>query len=393
MSMYIYGIILAHNKGKNNLKMKVLILSTAYLPEIGGSELAIKNITDRIDDISFDLITSRPLDTLPYEKIGNVNVYRVGNKASLFNLLLPKNFLSLWVFFKARQLIQTSGSYDVIHAYQASQAAGGGWLLKFFYPNIPFLVTIQEGKDLQKQSVLMRFFRYLILRKANSVTTISRYLEKYIKSYNLGLPIAVIPNGVDTKVFKKVETSIRKELGLQDQRIVITVSRLVQKNGVGDLIKAVGILSKTLPIHLIIVGTGPLESELNQLTKELGLSSQVSFLGSKEYDTLPKYLSAADVFARPSYSEGLGNAFLEAMACQVPIVGTKVGGIPDFLIDEQTGLYCEPGNPESIAQAVSRILTEPSLAESLVLKGLELVEKEFSWDHIAQQFRDIYEKQ
>src|SRR3989344_7783579 len=144
-------------------KSRVLILTTAYLPQVGGSELAIKNITDRLPNIDFDLITSRPSKNLPeHEKIGHVNVYRVGNSFNLSSFLLPKNFLPIAVFLKAYRLIRKKGVYDIVHAYQASQAAGGGWLLKWWYPQIKFLVTVQEGKVLTSQSWLVRLFRYLI---------------------------------------------------------------------------------------------------------------------------------------------------------------------------------------------------------------------------------------
>src|SRR3989344_5996119 len=184
-------------------KSRVLILTTAYLPQVGGSELSIKNITDRLPGINFDLITSRPSKNLPeYEKIGNVDVYRIGNLFSLSSFLLPKNFLPIAVFFKACQLMRKHGQYNIIHAYQASQAAGGGWLLKWRYPDIPFIVTVQEGKVLNQQSWLTRFFRYIIFRKTDVVTVISNYLAHYVKSQNPKIPINVIPNGVDLEKFR-----------------------------------------------------------------------------------------------------------------------------------------------------------------------------------------------
>src|SRR3989344_6490406 len=115
--------ILCQNYHKMTEKSRVLILTTAYLPQMGGSELAIKNITDRLPGVFFDLITSFPSKNLPeFEKIGNVNVYRVGNSLSMFSFLLPKNFFPIAVFLKAHQLIRKNGPYGMIHAYQASQA-------------------------------------------------------------------------------------------------------------------------------------------------------------------------------------------------------------------------------------------------------------------------------
>src|SRR3989344_518622 len=249
---------------------RILILTTAYLPQVGGSELAIKNITDRLPGVCFDLITSRPSKNIPeYEKMGDVNVYRVGSSISLSSFLLPKNFFPVAVFFKACRLLRKYGPYNVIHAYQASQAAGGGWLLKWKYPDIPFVVTLQEGKVLNSQSWLMRFFRYLIFRKTDEVTVISNYLAQYVKSQNPKIPISIIPNGVDSNKFKPRDNHA-------DSKIIITTSRLVNKNGIGDLIEAMAIVkNEILDATLMIIGRGPLEKDLKQKVRSLNLENNV----------------------------------------------------------------------------------------------------------------------
>ncbi len=370
---------------------RVLILTTAYLPQLGGSELAIKNITDRLPGVCFDLITSRPssgeLKNFPEnEKIGNANVYRVGGLFSLASFLLPKNFFSVAVFFKAHQLMRKYGQYDVIHAYQASQAAGGGWLLKFKHPNIPFVVTLQEGKELNRQPLLTKFFRYLILKKADKVTAISNYLAQYVRSQNSKVPIDVIPNGVDLDKFKLKENHFGSGK-------IITASRLVEKNGIGDLIDAVSIVRKEFPdIGLQIIGSGPLEKKLKLQVKNLNLEGGVEFLGEISNDLLPNYLSRADIFVRPSLSEGLGISFLEAMAVGLPIIGTSVGGIPDFLKDGETGLFCEPNNPQSIAENILKLLTDEKLCQKLIHNGRKLVEEKYDWSNIAKEFGKIYYK-
>lgn len=363
---------------------RVLILSTAYLPEIGGSELAIKNITDRLSHFCFDLITSRPSKNFPkYEKIGNVNVYRVGGSLGLFPFLLPKNFFPISVFLKGRQLMRKNGPYDIVHAYQASQAAGGGWLLKWLYPKTPFFITVQEGKILDKQPWLMRFFRGFLFKKADTATTISNYLAQYVRSQSAKIPITVIPNGVDLNKFK-VE-------GRGDKNTIITVSRLVEKNGVADLIDAMALVKNKIPdAKLIIVGDGPLKESLKLKAKSLKLENQIEFAGEVLYADTPKYLAGAAIFVRPSLSEGLGSAFLEAMASGLAVVGTPVGGIPDFLKDGETGLFCRPGDPEDIAEKIIKVIEDDSLRQKLAENGRRLVEEKYSWDKIAEQFKELY---
>lgn len=370
---------------------RVLILTTAYLPEVGGSELAIKNITDGLPDIHFDLVTSRPSKNLPeYEKMGTVNVYRVGNSLSLLSFLLPKSFFPIAVFLKACQLMRQCGAYDVIHAYQASQAAGGGWLLKWRYPKIPFVVTVQEGKDLDRQSWLMRFFRRLIFRKADAITVISNYLARYVKSQNSKIPVSVIPNGVDPDKFTNYESRITNH-----EKTIITVSRLVPKNGISDLIDAFYILSTRYKIQdtkLLILGDGPLRESLKFKVKSLKLEDIIEFLGKVPHEKIPEFLAMADVFVRPSLSEGLGTAFLEAMAAGLPIIGTPVGGIPDFLKDGETGLFCRIGDSKDIADRIKTVLTDDNLRSKLILNGRKLVEEKYTWNKIAYKFRKLYEQ-
>jgi len=131
--------------------------------------------------------------------------------------------------------------------------------------------------------------------------------------------------------------------------------------------------------------------ELESLTVELGVSDRIIFAGDIYYEDLPGYLSMADVFARPSYSEGLGNAFLEAMAVGVPIIGTRVGGIVDFLENGVTGLFCEVGDQEDLAKRIKMVLSDVDLRKRLIENGRELVKRRYSWQSISDKFREIYE--
>ena len=376
---------------KSIQRPKILILSTAYLPHIGGSELAIKNITDRINEFEFDLITARLINNSPkHEIIGNVSIFRVGGFFSLLKGLLPKNFLPLAIFLKANFLLQKN-HYKLIHAFQASEAAGAGWLLKFFHPELPFVITIQEGKDLRKQGFLINYFRKLIIQKADVATAISRYLAEYLKSIKQNLPVEIIPNGVDLQKFKIQKPNL--ENTSQNFKTIITTSRLVPKNGVGDLIEAVAILKKQIPnIKLLVLGNGELKNKLDSQIKNLGLEGEVKMLGEIAPEKVPQYLAQADVFVRPSLSEGLGNAFLEAMAAGLPVIGTSVGGIPDFLKDGETGLFCKVGNPEDLADKIISILTDDELRNKIINNGKVLIAEQYNWDIIADKFRNLYDK-
>lgn len=377
-------------------KSKILILSSAYLPHVGGSELAIKNITDRLPDFEFDLITSRlDKNTPKYEKFGNVSVFRVGGSLSLAGLLLPKNLFPLAVFLKARKLLKNNG-YIAVHAFQASGAAGAGWLLKYFYPKLPFLITLQEGKNLEEQGFLINFFRSLIIKKANRATAISRYLKEYILKVNGKLKVDIIPNGVDIAAFSKnfsygELTDLENKLGIRpDDKVIVSVSRLVSKNGIDLLIEAVkNVKLQMLNAKCLIVGEGPERENYELRITNYGLEKDIIFTGTVSQEELPLYLKISDVFVRPSRSEGLGSAFLEAMAAGVPIIGTRVGGIPDFLQDRKTGLFSTL-EPEDIAFKIRIILENDKLRQEMVNNATALVREKYDWDKIALEFGKLY---
>ena len=386
----------------------VIIFSTAYLPMQGGAELAVKEIADRIRDYEFYLICARLLRDLPkLEKIGNVNVIRIGFGANFDKILLP--FLG---FLKARNIynlskIQNLTSKIYIWGIMASWGSLAGLIFKIFYPRIPFLLTMQEGdapEYIEKgRGGLINLSWRLLLKKADFVQVISNYLADMARNYGYKGEIEVVPNGVDlgkfqipklkTQInFKSQISNLRKELKIEENKqIIITVSRLVEKNGISDLIDAVSQLS-IINYQLLIIGSGPLEKQLKLQVEKLNLGKKIFFLGDVPNKKIFEYLAISDIFCRPSLSEGLGTAFLEAMAAGVPVVATPVGGIPDFLKSGETGLFCEIKNPQSIAEKIKILLENNELREKIIKNARELVEKKYNWDAIGLKMKNIFNK-
>ncbi len=145
-------------------------------------------------------------------------------------------------------------------------------------------------------------------------------------------------------------------------------------------------------VHLIILGDGELKEHLEEVSKNNNLDKRVHFVGNVAPKEVYNYLAKADVFCRPSLSEGLGNAFLEAMLSGLPVVATKVGGIPDFLVDGETGWFCEVKNSRSIAEKVKYILDEKNKDEVLkvVENAKKMVGEKYGWDLIAQKMDKIF---
>ncbi len=266
----------------------------------------------------------------------------------------------------------------------ASQGSAAAYLFKFFEPRAPFILTLQEG-DLGRNSPFDKFWQIRIIKKANAITAISGYLAEFAKKHNKKVPIFIVPNGAAISSKSEVKSDKKDK----NQKIIITVSRLVKKNGIDILIKAVKEL-KVDDWGLQIIGEGPERKKLEKLAEKSGLAGKVRFLGNIPNEKVPSYLAAADVFVRPSRSEGLGSAFLEAFAAGVPIIGTAVGGIPDFLKEGETGLFCRLENPSDLAEKIDRILEDRGLSLKLAENGRKLVEEKYSWDKISGRVREIY---
>ncbi|MFA7050288.1 MAG: glycosyltransferase family 4 protein, partial [Patescibacteria group bacterium] len=377
---------------------KILIFSTAYFPFVGGAEVAVKEITNRLgDDFSFDLITAKmKKDLLKFERIGQVNVYRLGVGHPLFDKL----FLAFFGWLKAKKLHKRN-NYSFSWAIMASF---GGLSALFFKKRckVPLFLTLQEGDDLEyikKKSSYIRKNFLEIFTQADFIQVISSFLKHWAVRNGAESEIRIIPNGVDFLKFKREDgfdrEEFRKNLGFKnDDKLIITTSRLVKKNGVRDLLKSLSYLENEF--KFLILGEGEEKDNLLKLTEELNLKNRVYFLGTINHQELPKYLWASDVFCRPSLSEGLGNSFLEAMTAGIPVVATEVGGIPDFLRHGENGLFCEVENSKDIADKIKQIFSDEDLKSRIIENGIKTVQEAYTWDLVASRmskaFSDLGEK-
>ena len=367
---------------------KILIFSLSFFPHVGGAEIAIKEITDRIpaQDIEFSMITMRMSRfDAPYEQVGNISVYRISSLGTgrfgkfLFQFLAP---------LFARRL-HKKHQFDVVWAMMAHSAGVPAVLFNYLYPKVPYILTLQEGDPLEHVERVMRPLWPLFIRafrRADVVQPISEFLGAWARRRGFAGKLEVIPNGVDTKKF--IGASLSHE-GI----ILVTTSRLVHKNGLSAVVRALPLLPQQVQFHL--VGQGPDEDTLRSLAKELRVESRVKFLGYVEYSRIPAYLHTADIFIRPSRSEGMGNSFIEAFAAGIPVIATPVGGIPDFLFDSKqtpgvpaTGFMVDPDSPEQIAQKVLYILDNPKEVREVIENARQVAMTKYDWDLVAHAMRE-----
>jgi glycosyltransferase involved in cell wall biosynthesis len=366
-------------------KKRVLIFSTAYLPLIGGAEVALKEITDRLGEgFAFDIVCSKLKNGLPSrERIGNATVHRVG-----FGITIDKYLLSLIGPFVGLRLFGLRGP-DLLWSMQASYGGFASLFYSWIRPKTRFLLTLQEGDPFERYAKHAGPFNVLhkkIFCRADAVQVISTFLGDWaLKMGFEGAPVR-IPNGVDVSKFAQSEDRRAKGEDIN----IISASRLSHKNGIDLLIRAMALLPERVTLQL--AGEGEDCAMLEELARELGVSSRVQFLGNKTHDEIAKLYQDADIFCRPSRTEGLGNSFLEAMATGLPTVGTPVGGIPDFL-NKETGWLCEPENPESIADMINRILATPrEEIDRVTQNAARLVREAYNWDTVARDMRALFER-
>lgn len=391
---------------------KILIFSLAYFPKhVGGAEVAIKEITDRIPDIEFHMVTNRFDSTLPKEeKIGNVIVHRIGittANPSMGDLKRwPLNLNKLLFQFSAAWhalLLYRKHRFDATWAMMAHSCGVPATLFKMAYPRVPFILTLQEGDPIEYIEKKMRPLWPLFARaftKADTVQAISNFLGRWARARGFSGRLEIVPNAVNTAHFSQeypqaAIDAVKDELGKRMGDVyVITTSRLVTKNAVDDMIRALPLLP--VNVSFVILGTGPDEVMLKKLARDLKVVDRVKWVGQIGHDDMPKYLKACDIFIRASRSEGMGNSFVEAMAAGLPVVATQEGGIADFLFDEKrnpgvpiTGWAVDKDAPEQIAAAVTEIISRPEKVRAVVATAKEMVIEKYDWDLIARDMREM----
>ncbi len=398
---------------------RILIFSLDYLPgTISGAEAAIEEITKRIspEEIEFHMVTLYYDSAVPrVGKIGNVLIHRVGlfgkphatlEERRQFPLHYNKHYFQFAAAFKALFLNHTY-HYDGIWAVMAHGTGVPVALFKSVHPKMRYALTLQEGDPPEHIEHIMRpvwFWFKRAFTEATVIQPISAFLGAWARKMGYRGDMVLIRNGANPESIKPTFApeevdALKVKLGKKEGDIfLVNTARLVHQKGFDTTIRALTLL----PAHikLLVVGGGPDEVMLKKLAEELGLNDRVIFTGQIERTEVTQYRFAGDVFVGPSRSEGLGNAFLSAMACRLPVVATQVGGIADFLFDAKrnpekgtTGWAVDPESPEQIAVAVRDILAHPEKVREVTERARTMVVAEYDWDIVAQRMqREVFEK-
>lgn len=355
--------------------MKILMPALHYYPVVGGIEVWTKNIAEQISQrADVFVVTGRVKNQPDKEAVGRLRIFRT----SLFLLSdlsrSPKIYtISLlpFIFLKSLSLMRKN-KVDVLHC-QGFLSSCLGFCLSAI-SGVPYIVTVQR---LEKKSNPLKNFVY---RKAAFCIAASSAVKRNFEDIG-AKKVEVIPNGVDLARFENIAKQPHEKF------TVITVVRLEKVKGVEFLIRAL----EGSSIYLIIVGDGSKRKELENITKQLKLESQIEFLGEIPNEKIPSYLTRADCFVLPSIREGFGIVILEAMAAGLPVIASRIGGILDLVEDQKTGILVEPANAGQIRQALLKIQSETDFAKMLSENARKELHQ-YDWQKIAERVYGIYQR-
>ncbi len=287
--------------------------------------------------------------------------------------------------------------YDVVHVHWPMPHALFGAVARATCE--ARLVTLWYGVELRWVQGSLPWLRWLVrwaLKTSDQVVAISSYTAREIALLR-DVPVRVIPYtvGLPDSAPPSPSPSASQRGGSKGFRVLF-VGRLVERKGVAELIEALRRLPPALGARLDVIGDGPERARLEALVRESGLGDRVVLRGRVPAAELRAAYGAADVLALPSVldsrsdTEGLGVVLLEAMSYGVPVIGSRIGGIPDIVIDGETGLLVPPGDPAALATALQRLAQDEDLRARLGAAGRAHIRGPFAWDSVVAAWESCY---
>ncbi len=381
-------------------KNRLCIVTHTFLPHVGGIEKVVNEQSKRLRTSNFSpLIVTNRIDTPKRYVVDGVPVQCYESLNTGFRLGIPYSIPtvpSFPIFLKAVKSSKIVHAHG--HPYLTSLIASK---LSKLYEK-PFVLT-QHNTFIDYNNVFDHVERLndltvgkQNLNGADKIIAISNATKEYV--LRLGAKpskVKVVYNGVDLARFRPIagkREEMRKKLGIsQNAIVVLTVRRLVYKNGIDTLIDTASIAVKKNPrIVFLVVGKGPDLGNVKLQVAQLGIEANFRLTGFVSDEDLPSYYNVADLFVLPSKSgEGLPLVALEGMACGLPVIATDVGGIREIL-REDYGKLVAPNQPELLAEAVLDFATVDFSSRSEELRVM--VEKRFSWDANVKRLVEIYEE-
>ena len=371
---------------------KIICITNDFGPRAGGIETFVIGLIERAPFGSIVVYTSQQGDTSAYD-LGWFNDFGVKVVRDKSKILLP----TPRVISAVKKVISEEKIAIAFFGAAAPLAVMAKSLRKV---GVEKIVSLTHGHEVWWAKLWP--FKFAIRYIGNHVDNLT-YLGEFTRSeISRGLSqkardaMVKIAPGIDTSHFSPQASAreLREALGLRDKKVIVSVGRLVHRKGQDFLIRALPEILKSHPdAHILLVGEGPYRSELEKLARELNLQDAITFIGRIQYAALPTYICVGDIFAMPSRSrlaglevEGLGIVYLEASACELPVIAGKSGGAPDAVLEGISGVTVEGTNATEIAKAAIYLMSDPIKAKEMGKRGREWIEAQWRWDIWAREF-------
>jgi glycosyltransferase involved in cell wall biosynthesis len=351
----------------------------------GGAETVFLQTATRLDPARFE-------STAVVGGIGWLAT-QVHERGAPLHIAPAKGSFNARYFSMLLRLARQHGSDIIVaHLYGSSVYASlVGTLL-----SIPVVSVLHGHTDVPGAERFSSLKAAIVRRGSRKVIFVSERLEDHLRA-RFGLTAAqcaVIPNGVDTTVFRAArDRSLRAELGLSDETALLGAIGNVRKPKAYDVLlrAARTLIDRSQRLHLVIAGdcANTLGGQLKQLTRDLGIEAHVTFLGLRP--DVSRVLNNLDVFVLSSHTEGFSIACIEAMACGVPVVATRSGG-PEQILEGEAGLLVPTRDPESLALAIERIISSRELAATLTARSIKRVQEQYSLSTMLSRYEALLER-
>lgn len=373
--------------------MNVLFIIRYFYPFIGGTEKQALALASHLvkRGVHVKVITSRFEKKWPkHEVMDEVEVIR------LFSPRVKVLGALFFLFCLAVYLIKCRKNFSIVHTFQIGYTSSLSILMSCLLrkPSVIKLPSSGWGGDVQRARKTIYGKLFLsIAKKATRIVALNTNMEEELKNETFDPSrLCSIMNGVDLMRYNKMgeKGQLRKNLGLSDKQTIIYTGRLSVEKGIDCLISSFSKLRHEICCQLIIIANGPEKKNVNRLLDQHCLSELVTWI--EEANDVPEYLNASDIFVLPSRFEGLSNSLLEAMACGLPVISTRVGGSIDLINNGINGLLVDVDNEEQLARAISTVLKDPLLCTQMGRNARTTIEANYDLNMVTDRYIELYKE-
>ncbi len=374
--------------------MKVLMFTDYFYPHVGGGvEKAVYEISKVLvkSGLDINVLTLNTQKTSKFEKLDDISIYRA-NAIGVSEVIGAQSTISTDALFLALRVCREVNP-DILHAHNIFFSTTMVAALVKRVVRKPLVVTMHLGS----MNLLGGIIGFLtsayertaarwILNSSNHIIAVSRAVLE--QGLSLGIPrhkVSVIPNGVNLQDF----SPSRRKVNRSEAKKIVFVGRLLFNKGVQYLVKAAPAILSRHPVEFVIVGDGPMKYDIVRMTETQGVRHAFKFLCA--VPSVSEVLRESDIFVRPSLTEGMPLTVLEAMACGLPVVATRVAGTPEIVTHGVTGLLCPPRDVERLAEAILKLVENPEMASHLGSNARRFVEQYHGWHGVAEMTHHVYD--